>query len=272
MMAGNRLKVEFISFDGTKKSRNFSLLGFTRAYYRASKECSIPSKHIVKRARIASRTTPKPVTGSSKPKLKGLGSGFLVSSKGEVLTNYHVVEGCRRVVIDKQLVSIAARDKSNDLALLKTPTKPAAIPKFRLGRGIRLGEDIVVAGFPYSLLLGADLSIERGTVSRLKGLGGNRRSITISAPIQPGSSGGPVLDTSGNIVGVVQSKLDAIKTAKLTGSFPQNINFAINAATARAFLDSENVAYKVAGSSKAKSTADIAAEARKYTVLVQCWE
>ena len=130
----------------------------------------------------------------------------------------------------------------------------------------------MATGFPFRRLLGSGLSVTKGTVSRLKGIGGDRRSIQITAPIQPGSSGGPVLDKSGNIIGVIVSKLDAIKTVKLTGSLPQNINFAINAATARAFLDSENIEYQLAKSDKPKTTVDIAAEARKYTVLVECWK
>jgi len=85
-----------------------------------------------------------------------------------------------------------------------------------------------------------------------------------------GSSGGPVLDTSGNVAGVVVSKLDELGELVRSGSIPQNVNFAVNAATARAFLDSENVAYQVARSDQPKSTADIAAEARKYTVVVMC--
>jgi TPR repeat protein len=271
MMAGTRMKVQFTARNGTKKSRDFSLIGFTRAYNRASTECQVP-KSLVQRPAAASRAASKPKTKNTRPNLAGLGSGFFVSPRGEVLTNYHVVAGCRWLVISKEVVSLIASDEKTDLALLKASVRPELVPKFRLGRGIRLGEDLLVAGYPLALRLGPGLSVTKGNVSRLRGLRGDRRSIQITAPIQPGNSGGPVLDAFGNIVGVATSKLDELKELIRSGNFPQNVNFAVNAATVRAFLDSENVAYQVAKSVKQKSTADIAAEARKYTVLVQCWK
>jgi TPR repeat protein len=256
MMSGLKMTLRYAVMNGTRKKRVYSLKGFTAAYNRAPKPSPGPSK---KRS-------------SKKPALTGLGSGFFVTSRGDVLTNHHVVDGCKGVIIGKELATVIAKDKASDLALLRTAIKPESVPKFRGGRGIRLGEDIIVAGFPLRIILGSGLSITKGTVSRLKGVGGNRRTIQITAPVQPGNSGGPLLDTSGNITGVVVSILSAVKIAKLTGTLPQNINFAVNAATARAFLDSEYVAYQVAKSDKLKSTADIAEEARKYTVLVQCWK
>ena len=96
--------------------------------------------------------------------------------------------------------------------------------------------------------------------------------IQISAPVQKGNSGGPVLDSAGNVVGVVVSKLDALRIARATGDIPQNVNFAVSAGTARAFLDSEGVAYATAPSDKPRAPEDVAAAARKFTVLVECWK
>ena len=206
------------------------------------------------------------------PRARSSGSGFFVNANGHVLTNHHVVEGCRKIKVNAKSARVVASDKTADLALLKSDTKSRAYPKFRMGRGVRLGEDVVVAGFPLRGLLGSGLNVTKGTVSALKGPANNRRLTQITAPVQPGNSGGPVLDSSGNVVGVVVSKLDAIKTAKRIGTLPENINFAIKAGTVRDFLDSENVPYRTSPSGRPKSTADIAAEARKYTVLVECWK
>jgi S1-C subfamily serine protease len=89
--------------------------------------------------------------------------------------------------------------------------------------------------------------------------------------VQPGNSGGPLLDLSGNVVGIIVGKLDAIKVAQATGDIPQNVNFAISALSARAFLDSQAVPYETASSEVQHSAADVAAMARQYTVRIECW-
>ena len=77
---------------------------------------------------------------------------------------------------------------------------------------------------------------------------------------------------SGNVVGVVVSKLDALEIAELTGDIPQNVNFAVHASLARIFLDAYNVEYDTAPSMETPPAAEIAASARKFTVLIECWE
>ena len=143
---------------------------------------------------------------------------------------------------------------------------------FRGGRGVRTGDDIVVVGYPLQGLLSSELNVTKGSVSNLTGPGEDRRIMQITAPVQPGSSGGPVLDASGHIVGVVVARLDAIKQARRTGRLPQNVNFAISEGTARAFLDAHDVPYETADSKSPIPTADIAAKAKGYTVLIECWK
>ena len=210
-------------------------------------------------------------------KLASTGSGFRVSAGGHILTNAHVVRGCREVRVPpsrnvrSRRIAVAARDDGADLALLKGPAgAPAAA--FRQGRGIRPAAGVIVAGFPLHGVLATRLNVSTGIVSALAGPGNNRRMIQISAPVQKGNSGGPVLDSAGNVVGVVVSKLDALRIARATGDIPQNVNFAVSAGTARAFLDSEGVAYATAPSDKPRAPEDVAAAARKFTVLVECWK
>ena len=81
-----------------------------------------------------------------------------------------------------------------------------------------------------------------------------------------------MLDTSGHVVGVVVARLDALKLARRTGRLPQNVNFAISGGAARAFLDAHDVPYKTARSNRTMPTADIAAKAKGYTVLIECWK
>ena len=229
-------------------------------------------------------------------KKRSTGSGFVVSAEGHILTNRHVVKGCRTTLastsgmveptgisVQPKPDTLATReaprglkvlkvDAQNDLALLKSAKAYTSVVAFRGGRGVRTGEDIVVAGFPLHGLLTSDINVTTGTISALAGPGDDRRIFQITAPVQPGNSGGPVLDTSGNVVGVVVARLDALKMARRTGRLPQNVNFAISEGAARAFLDAHDVPYKTAKSDRTMPTVDIAANAKGYTVLIECWK
>ncbi len=90
--------------------------------------------------------------------------------------------------------------------------------------------------------------------------------------IQNGNSGGPLLDLSGHVIGVVVSKLDALKLARATGDIPQNVNFAIKGDVARKFMAAHDVAVVVAQSTAELSPADIAECAQLYTALIECWK
>jgi S1-C subfamily serine protease len=110
-------------------------------------------------------------------------------------------------------------------------------------------------------------------VSALTGLNNNTNQLQITAPIQPGSSGSPVMNKKGEIVGVVAMKLSDSKMAKATGQVGQNVNFAVNGQTMKSFLDAHKVVYVTGGLlSFNKSTADMADEARKWTTVVECWK
>jgi hypothetical protein len=94
--------------------------------------------------------------------------------------------------------------------------------------------------------------------------------LQISAPVQPGNSGGPLLDTNGHLVGIVTAKLNAVRTARFTGDVPQNVNFAIKGEIARAFLDSKGINYQTAQSNQNLSVAEVGDGARPFTVFVEC--
>ena len=219
--------------------------------------------------RTAAAPAPTPARRPLEP--VSTGSGFRVTAEGHILTNAHVVRGCAEVRVPPAgAVAVAARDEASDLALLDGPAG-GAVAAFRQGRGIRPGAGVIVIGYPLRGALASGAQVAVGNVSALAGPGDDRRLIQITAPAQPGNSGGPVLDSSGNAVGVVVSKLDAIAMARATGDIPQNVNFAVSAGAARAFLDSEGVAYETAPSDEARAPDDIAAAARAFAVLVECW-
>ena len=96
------------------------------------------------------------------------------------------------------------------------------------------------------------------------------RFLQISAPVQPGNSGGPLFDTTGQIVGVVTAKIPALRIVAATGNIPENINFAIKTGALRDFLDNSVVPYQTAEPKGELKTTDIAGNARAYTMLISC--
>ena len=132
------------------------------------------------------------------------------------------------------------------------------------------GDQVVAIGYPLHGLLTSDLTVTTGIISSLAGLHNDTRFLQISGSVQPGNSGGPLHDGSGNIVGVVSAKLDALRVVKATGDIPQNINFAIKIGALRDFLDNSAVPYETANSGEEMKTADIASSARTYTMLISC--
>ncbi len=203
------------------------------------------------------------------------GTGIVVSSQGHILTNAHVIKGCvtatvRSAGTTTNPARIVAKSETDDLALLLTTPTSQQIAPFRISPPVRTGEAVVVYGFPLSGLLTSTGNATTGNVSALAGLRNNSAHMQTSAPVQPGNSGGPLLDNKGNVIGVVVSKLDALRLAKLTEDIPQNINFAIKASVAANFLDAQGVSYVGADASEELPVPDIVERAKAFTVEVQC--
>lgn len=220
--------------------------------------------------------TPTPLVSTPSSKLASTGSGFLVNSEGYILTNHHVIDGCASVQVrsntGQRLAAVIASDETNDLAILRSETGGLVPLPFRDGRGIRAGDDIVLVGFPYSGLLTSSPNVSIGAVSALAGIRDDARFLQISAPVQPGNSGGPLLDSSGDVVGIVVSTMNALAVLKVTGSVPQNVNFAIKGSLAREFLENKRVTYATASSAVKMDRADIGEKGSRSTVLVECYQ
>lgn len=203
------------------------------------------------------------------------GTGFVISSNGHVVTNQHVVDGCvgdirgnlsGEAAVTLRLVS---SDETNDLALLQasSPFKEVAIIR---DKPTSPGDSVVAIGYPFHGLLTSDFTVTTGIVSSLSGLLNDTRYLQISAAVQPGNSGGPLLDTSGQVVGMVAAKLNALRFVKATGNIPENINFAIKTGMLRDFLDNSVVTYQTADAKANLQTSDVARNARAFTLLITC--
>jgi len=199
-------------------------------------------------------------------------TGFFVTDT-QVMTNDHVVSSCSSITVESadyhSSATVKSYDKQNDLALLVTNKKAPAVAKFRSGRGIRTGSEIVTTGYPLGEVLGSGLKATTGNISSLSGVVGDITQMQITSPVQSGNSGGPVLDKSGNVVGVVRAKFGK-RTEEMLDESLQNVNFAIKSTTAQAFLDANDIDYLTSRSDKNLDTADIVDQAKKYTVQVQC--
>jgi len=225
----------------------------------------------------SSETPVSPTLPNSKPTKQGSGTAFVVSGTGHALTNHHVINGCAELKVAGRegTTKVIASDSVNDIALLQLPGHASDIANLNADSSkLRQGDDILVFGYPLEWALSSGGNLTPGIISALSGLGNNTNQIQITAPIQPGSSGSPVMDKKGGVVGVVSMKLSDSKMAKATGQVGQNVNFAVNGQTVKSFLDANKVPYKTGGGffSREKSNADIAEDARKFTVLLECWK
>ena len=204
------------------------------------------------------------------------GTGFVISASGHIITNHHVIDGCIGDIkgnLTGQAAStlrVVNSDPTSDLALLQGPAESFKTFARIRDRTIHSGDSVVAIGFPFHGLLSSDFTVTTGIVSSLSGMLNDTSRLQISAAIQPGNSGGPLLDTSGDIVGMVSAKLDALRIARYTGSIPENISFAIKTGAIRDFLDNSVVPYETAAPGTELKTADIAANARAYTLLISC--
>jgi S1-C subfamily serine protease len=209
------------------------------------------------------------------PSGPSFGTGYFVSSQGHMLTNAHVAGDCRSIVVHldgaRANATMVRKDETNDLALLRVDVRQASsFARFRAGAAIRPGDDVVVAGFPLPQVLQNGLNITTGNVSAMAGLGGNTALMQITAPVQPGNSGGPLLDMAGNVVGVIVSKLDAQRIARVTGDIPQNVNFAVQGAVARIFLEAGGQRATEAPSARDMRAADVGEQSRNFTFQIEC--
>src|SRR3984893_3540697 len=170
----------------------------------------------------ASQSTSNPLASFAQKSLgDSVGIGFFVSAEGHILTDGLLTRDCQHITSSHGgHITKMAFDQTSELALLMSSEKPNAWASLRGGSAPQVAEPVMTMRFPVVL------------ISALAGLGNDRRMIQISTPVQPGNSGSPLLDQSGNVVGIVSGELNTIQVAETRSETTQNVNFAINCQSA----------------------------------------
>ncbi len=211
--------------------------------------------------------------GIPDPRQSSSGTGFFITEDGFLITNEHVVKGAAQVRLVTSAGLIAAKvvkvDAANDLALLKAEGRFAALPVVA-SRGMRLGSTVATVGFPNVGLQGFAPKLARGEIAALSGAQDDARYFQISVPVQPGNSGGALVDERGNVVGVVSAKLSARAALAASGALPENVNYAVKSSFLLSFLESvPDVSAKLKeANTKERKFEDVVKSAEQAAVLV----
>jgi serine protease Do len=190
-----------------------------------------------------------------------------------LISNYHVVKEAARVRLVTGTGVLAATvvkvDAANDLALLKAAGRFVAL-SVASSRGVKLGGTVATVGFPDIGLQGFSPKLAKGDIASLSGVQDDPRYFQISVPLQPGNSGGALVDTYGNVVGIVSAKLSATSALATTGALPENVNYAVKSSLLLSFLESvPDVASKLKEpNTKEQNFEDVVKLAQGAAVLV----
>ncbi len=162
------------------------------------------------------------------------GTGFFVSGNGDMVTSYHVVDGAKKIVVflpdgTSLPATVVKASAATDLAVLRiNRSTPQYLTLGAAGRS-KPGDRVFTFGFPVLDLLGAEPKFTDGAISSLSGIGNEAAFAQISVPIQPGNSGGPLVNERGEVVGVIAAAAAIEPFMETAGTLPQNVNWAVRA-------------------------------------------
>ena len=173
----------------------------------------------------------------------GSGTGFYVNNEGFIATNYHVIQDATDIVVlckqngmnQKYKATVFQTDKINDLAVIKITDKNfvplPALPYQLASESVAVGNEVFSLGFPLADIMGESVKYTDGKISSLTGINEDVTKYQVTAPIQNGNSGGPLFDNSGNVVGIIESRLNKDKYNS------ENVNYAVKAVLLKNIVD-----------------------------------
>ncbi len=173
------------------------------------------------------------------------GTGFAVSKTGIVVTAYHVVDGHDNISVkfedgEWMPAKLDRYSKSNDIAILVTGEDINYHMRLNETKDLKQADRVFTMGYPATFVLGVEPKYTEGYISSLSGLQGEDSLMQVSVPIQPGNSGGPLVDSKGRAVGLITSTAAVSTFYKITGSLPQNINWAVKSDYIKLLIDYED--------------------------------
>ncbi|GLQ56689.1 serine protease [Devosia nitrariae] len=215
--------------------------------------------------------SPDPVTPQPEISQGSSGTGFFVADRGVLVTNHHVIDGCSVIdVIGYGPARVVTSDEDVDLAVLQLRTpRTHSVAEIR-AEPVQLGETVVALGFPLSSILNSSLNVGTGIVSSETGLMGENRWFTTNVGIQPGNSGGPILDDMGRVLGVAVAKIDDEALLASMGTTAPNIGFAIKGSVVAEYLSIFRLPKPSPVPPKPFSARELADKGRNFTVQVIC--
>jgi len=200
-------------------------------------------------------------------------TGFFVTPAGHLITARHAVEKAARVEVIQNERTYAAKvilqDEATDVAILKVEGNEFPCLPLVSSAAVKAGDFVFTMGFPQVQVQGSEAKFTEGSISALSGLGNSPRFFQISVPVQPGNSGGPLLNEKGEVVGMIVSRLDDVVALVRTGAVPQTVNYALKSSFIMPLIESvPDLAEKLPKGSAAKDRSTAIENARKAVVLI----
>jgi S1-C subfamily serine protease len=209
------------------------------------------------------------------PKTIKLGTAWAIGH-GYVVTCAHILGELGKTTLILQdgtriQAKVELNDKANDIAILKVQKSNKLPRPFVFAKSSStIGTEVFTIGYPFYGALGEKPKLTKGIINSVYGIGDDPRFYQISAPLHPGNSGGPLINMKGEVIGVVTSTLDAIKVFELSGTLPQNINYAIKIQYTKLLL--ETLPLKKAfnfSPPKGKTLAELASQLQKSVMIIE---
>jgi S1-C subfamily serine protease len=207
------------------------------------------------------------------PQYASSGTGFLISSEGYIVTNHHVIKDANSITVrglngdfNKSVsAKLVIEDINNDLAIIKTDeyqTPSLTEPPFIISsKKVEPGNSVFCLGYPLRATMGEEVKITNGIISSNSGFMGDITSYQISAPVQPGNSGGPLFDDKGNLVGIINAK----------HSGAENVSYAVKSGYLLNLINSASISIKLQQINKMNtlSLPEKIKVVKKYTYIIE---